>query len=279
MPVRSRKISDIKPLFTNLAVTSQYEVQFGGLSPELQSYLNSRGVDYRFIGESAGLLCNSASLPGSSFATSDINGNFTGLMEKFIHTRIFTPIELNFYVDKEYKIVKFIEHWMEFMSSASGVNPNTNQYFYKMKYPNQYKCDFTKVTKFNIDYDNQLEYNFVGLFPISMGSISLSYEQSSVMTMTVTFNYERYIPGRVLSINQKQQDSNNLTPNFPKSSENSFKPQSLENTRNIQTGIENGNTPNANLTSLNELTNNPLYISTNSENGKNKIVDWFNVSP
>jgi hypothetical protein len=58
VPVRPRRISDIKPLFTNLAVTSQYEVQFGGLNPELQGYLNSRGVDYRFTSESVGLLCN-----------------------------------------------------------------------------------------------------------------------------------------------------------------------------------------------------------------------------
>lgn len=283
MPVRPRKISEIKPLFTNLAVTSQYEVQFGGLSPELQTYLNARGVDYRFSSESVGLLCNSASLPGSSFATSDINGNFTGLMEKFVHTRIYTPIELSFYVDKEYKVVKFIEHWMEFISSASGVNPNTNQYFYKMKYPNQYKCDFTKVTKFNRDYSNQLEYNFVGLFPIAMGSVSLSYDSSSIMTVSATFNYERYIPGRTLSLDQKQQTSNNLNPNNLRTSEKNFNAQSLDsqqnqnNKNNIQFGVDSTGL-NPNLTGLNSLTNNPLFVSDNTKGEKN-ITDWFNVSP
>jgi hypothetical protein len=285
VPVRPRRISDIKPLFTNLAVTSQYEVQFGGLNPELQGYLNSRGVDYRFTSESVGLLCNSASLPGSSFATSDINGNFTGLMEKFVHTRIYTPLELSFYVDKEYKVVKFLEHWMEFISSASGINPNTNQYFYKMKYPNQYKCDLTKVTKFNRDYKNELQYNFIGLFPVAMSSVSLSYESSSLMTVSATFNYERYVPGRVLSIDEKLNTSNNLDPNYPRTNQNDFDPQSVDSQNqttlnNIQFGVDTTNSLNPNLTGTNALTNNPLFVSTKGDpQGKPSVTDWFNVSP
>ena len=106
--VRPRRIADIKPIFTNVAQTSQYEVKFGGFKKELRDYLGARGVDSRFTGETVGLLCNSASLPGSSFATADIAGNYTGVMEKFAHTRIFTPIDLTFYVDKEFKTMKFL---------------------------------------------------------------------------------------------------------------------------------------------------------------------------
>jgi hypothetical protein len=68
---RPRKISEFKPLFSRLAQTSHYQVIFGGLSGPLRSYLLRRGVDSRFINESVGLLCNSASLPGSSFSISD----------------------------------------------------------------------------------------------------------------------------------------------------------------------------------------------------------------
>ena len=64
-----RRISDIKPLFTNLAQTSHYQVLFGGLPSQLISYLGNRGVDSRFIVEDAGLLCFNASLPTSQFAT------------------------------------------------------------------------------------------------------------------------------------------------------------------------------------------------------------------
>ena len=100
---KPRKISDIKPIFGNLALNSQYEVIFGGLSLELQTYLTLRGVDPRFIGEKAGLLCKSASLPGSSVSTFNVMGNYTGVSETFAQGRIFTDIQLEFYVDKEYK--------------------------------------------------------------------------------------------------------------------------------------------------------------------------------
>ena len=66
-----------------------------------------------------GLLCNQASLPFSSIATTNITGAFTGITEKFAHSRTFIPINLNFYVDKEYKVIKFLEHWMEYTAGGT----------------------------------------------------------------------------------------------------------------------------------------------------------------
>lgn len=281
MPVRPRKISDIKPLFTNLAVTSQYEVRFGGFSPDLQEYLRKRGVDSRFIGETVGLLCNSASLPGSSFATADINGNFTGLMEKFAHTRIFTPIELSFYVDKEYKTMKFLEHWMEYISSASLVNPGENPYFSKMKYPDQYKVDYSKIIKFNRDYKRELEYNFFGMFPIALSSVSVSYDSSQLMTVSATLNYERYVCGKVYSIDEKLGTNNNLQPEFANVSRESQ--PSLEDLYNnaikqTEFGVDKTNTLNPNLSGTNALLSSDTPASIKVDYAKSTDSGWFPVS-
>ena len=35
-----------------------------------------------------------------------------------------------------------------------------------MEYPNTYKCDETKIIKFDRDYNEELEYKFIGLFPM-----------------------------------------------------------------------------------------------------------------
>ena len=231
--VRPRRISDIKPIFTNVAQTSQYEVKFGGLKPELQNYLGARGVDSRFIGETVGLLCNSASLPGSSFGTADIAGNYTGVVEKFAHTRIFTPIDLTFYVDKEYKTMKFLEHWMEYMSSASNVSPNNDGYYFKMKYPDQYKCDFTKITKFNRDYRVELEYTFFGLFPMALSSVGVSYDSSQVMTVSATFNYERYESGRIYTIDALRGNFNNLVSSIKDKTIPTVNASSIDEYRNF----------------------------------------------
>lgn len=209
---RPRKISQIKPLFGNLAQTTHYQVYFGGLSRPLQSHLSLRGVDWRFVAESAGLLCSSASLPGSSLGTADIVGDVTGVTEKMAHTRIFTAIDLTFYVDKEYKMLKFLEHWIEFIASGSGENVGRNGYFFRMKYPIDYKTNTTKILKFDRDYKNEIEYNFFGLFPTAMYSPSIAYSDSQVLTVTASFNYERYICGSIRSVDINYARDNNKQP-------------------------------------------------------------------
>jgi hypothetical protein len=217
--VRPRKIADLKPILTNVAQTSHYQVFFDGLSSDLFSFLGKKGVNSRFITENAGLLCSSASIPGSSLGTSDIFGNFTGVQEKFAHSRIFTELGLEFYVDKDYKMIKFIEHWMEYITSGSEKNQNssfnkTNEgYFYRMRYPrgtSGYKCDKTKIVKFNIDYRSEVEYTFFGLFPINFSSTPVQYGGSDVLKMNVTFNYERYIAGEQTSLSYTR----NIFENF-----------------------------------------------------------------
>ncbi len=62
------------------------------------------------------MLCSGASIPGSSFATVDVRGEYQGVIEKMAHTRQFTQIDLEFYVDNKYKALRFLEHWMEYIS-------------------------------------------------------------------------------------------------------------------------------------------------------------------
>jgi len=215
-----RKISDFKRTLTNLAQTSHYEVRFGAAPGPLASYLSSRGVDQRFIGGDLGLLCYSASLPFASNATVNVTGNFSGVTEKFAHTRLYTPINLEFYVDKDYKVIKFLEHWMEFMNSGSfnPQNPTSNSggfsqadpnYFAKMQYPDTYKMDQTKITKFERDYLNSIEYTFFGLFPRAVSPVSVGYDQSRNLVASASFEYTRYVSGRINSIDQKRGRDNN----------------------------------------------------------------------
>lgn len=220
--VSPRKISDIKPLFTNLAQTSHFLVQFGiSQNPELIAYLTRRGVDSRFIAESAGLLVRDASIPTTSFATAQAI-DYMGVIEKFAHTRQFTEMSMEIYVDKEYKTIKFFEHWMEFIASGThnqSLTPSAEKkpevkisrknYSTRFQFPNYYKSDATKITKFERDYKQQLEYNFLGLFPSSMNSISVSYQASDIMTLGVTFTYDRYVPGKTDSLSESRQNANN----------------------------------------------------------------------
>jgi len=217
--VRPKKIADIKPILTNVAQTSHYQVFFDGLSRDLFQFLGTKGVNRRFITENAGLLCNQASIPGSSLATTDIFGNFTGVQEKFAHTRIFTELSLDFYVDKDYKMIKFFEHWIDYVATGSEKSPTSSLkktdlgYFYRMRYPRGsagYKCDKTKIIKFNVDYRSEIEYTFFGLFPINFSSTPVQYGSSDVLRTNVTFSYERYIAGEETSLSFNRKKSENI---------------------------------------------------------------------
>lgn len=219
-------ISQIKPLITNLAQTSHYQVIFGGLPNELLQYLSIRGVTSSFISESAGLLCSSASLPTSSLATKTIDGNYTGIQEKFATAKIYDDITLEFYVDSDYKSLIFLETWIDFISSGShnngtttfsSVNPPVRQteegYFIRMQYPDLYKSSETRIIKFDRNYGREMEYKFVGLFPYAISQIPVSYGASDILKVSASFKYDRYIVGKTLSINYFQGDATKIQKN------------------------------------------------------------------
>ena len=171
--------------------------------------MNVRGVGYRFITETSGLLCYSAVLPGSRLATADIVGNFMGVSEKMAHTRLFTQIQLEFYVDDEYKSLKFLDHWMEFIGNGSGQSQGNAGYYYRMEYPDSYKSNQTRIIKFDRDYKEEIEYTFYGMFPIDLSSTTVKYENSEILKATATFSFDRYIAGKFDSYSLRRGFDNN----------------------------------------------------------------------
>ena len=182
---------------------------FAGLPTALRQHLNVRGVGYRFITETSGLLCHTAVLPGSRLATADIVGNYMGVSEKMAHTRLFTQIQLEFYVDDEYKSLKFLDHWMEFIGNGSGQRQSDAGYYYRMEYPDSYKSNQTRIIKFDRNYKEEIEYTFYGMFPIDLSSTTVKYDTSEVLKATATFSFDRYIAGKFDSYSLHRGTDNN----------------------------------------------------------------------
>ena len=197
---RPRPISEFLPKFQNVAQTSQYIVKFALPVSPLRSHLRRKGVNDRFIAEDIGLLCSDAVLPGSALASVDTRGDFQGVIEKFAHTRNFTQMNLEFYVDNDYKILKFFEHYIEFITGSSAADPTSDTYHFRLNFPSDYKMNETRIVKFERDYNRFLEYRFIGLFPLSLQSTRVSYQGSSVLKANVTFSFDRYICGESTSL-------------------------------------------------------------------------------
>ena len=197
---RPRGISDIMPKLQNVAQTSQFLVKFVLPRGDCRRFLRQKGINDRFVADNVGLLCSDAVLPGSAMATLNTAGDYQGVIERFAHTRNFTQINFDFYVDNEYKSLKFLEHWMEFISSGSIADPSSDTYHFKMKYPDEYKSNDTRVVKFERNHSQFLEYRFVGMFPLSLNSTRVSYQNSTVLKATATFSFDRYICGETSSL-------------------------------------------------------------------------------
>ena len=60
-----------------------------------------------------------------------------------------------------------------------------------MKYPDEYISNDTRVVKFERNHFKFLEYRFVGMFPLSLNSTRVSYQNSQVLKATATFSFDR----------------------------------------------------------------------------------------
>ena len=205
---RPRQISDILPKIQNVAQTSQYLVKFALPISGLRRYLRRKGINDNFISDDIGLLCSNASLPGSALASVDARGDYQGVIERFAHTRNFTQITLEFYVDNRYRTLKFIEHWIEYITGAVG-DPSSDTYHFRLNYPQAYKSNETRIVKFERDHNRFLEYKFIGLFPLALNATRVSYQGSQVLKMSANFSFDRYICGESTSLTKSLRNAFN----------------------------------------------------------------------
>jgi len=106
VPFRVLSTSDFIKRFGHLAQTSQFRavLQIGNLP--FSSSFNPQGGRYY---DDLSFLCNAASLPGSSFSTTENLQDYYGISQKFAYRRDFDDLTLDFYVDSKYQTLKFFE--------------------------------------------------------------------------------------------------------------------------------------------------------------------------
>ena len=171
------------------SMANLFEVSFVGFPFEIGTPL--------FRDRELGILCSEASLPATSFGTLEVNGHYQGRTEVFAHTRIYPSLTLTFYETLDHKSLMFFEGWQEHIT-ADGTNQSDPTHYYRMRFPNEYKCDSIYITKFEknyrgFGYADTLTYQFMQAFPKNVTSVPVAYGQSEFTKVTVEFAYDRYI--------------------------------------------------------------------------------------
>ena len=228
-------VSDIKSRLLSPATTSHYLLDLpipsdANLASALRAFL---GPDQ----ETIQLQCCEASLPGSQFATMNIDNDHTGVSERHPYRKIFNDrIDLTFYVDAtNYLPIQYFERWMQYIAgedlNSSGQNdPNGKNFHYRFRYPDEYMCEGFQITKIEKDFYEEvrtsnlledivnvvagtnfgdtdykrrgslLRYNFVRSFPLAINSMPISYETSQLLKVTVSMAYIRYTIENLMDI-------------------------------------------------------------------------------
>ena len=202
-----------KTNIANLALTNQYQVSISGITGDLKNYIAGQyGVTRDYLNGGIGIMCSEASLPTSSFATSEVKDNFQGINQQFAHTRIYVESDFTFYIDRDYNVLKFFEGWMDYISGDNSVAKVTRtdeqRYYRRFNYPMSnytgptiiqnsvgYKAGVLSIAKFDRNYDNNITYEFINAFPKGMTSIPVSYGGADILKVSVQFAYDRYLLG------------------------------------------------------------------------------------
>jgi hypothetical protein len=236
---RVRSVSDIKSRLLNPALTSHYECFFNP-PDQVRRWIKNRigaGVGVKeYDYDQISISCCDASLPGSQIATYELNDDFTGVTERNAYRRQYDDrADFTFYVDHDYTIISFFENWMAYIAneqintaSTGGAetrpeeDPTKYGYYYRMNYPEDYKADAIYIHKFERDLGKQstlnkryLQYRFIRAFPVSINSMPVSYESSSLLKCTVSFAYIRYIVNNLYYPNPKTNNPTTTTNNVP----------------------------------------------------------------
>ena len=152
-------------------------------------------------------LAYDTSLPGTSFQTTEVYGDIQGITQTFANRRTFSPVDISFYIKSNYQTINYFDNWINTISPllppGSELQPTS---YFKFNYPSSYKKTI-KIIKYEknirpkserlkkvggINDPNTITYVLINAYPTNISAIPVSYDQSSVLRMTVTFNYDRY---------------------------------------------------------------------------------------
>ena len=207
----------------NVSLSSQFKVALhlgnGSASGgDLLSWMQKSGVTIdAAMNAYYDFFCAEAIIPGATFDVAEEMGSRQGLIERIPTRRIFAPVQLTFYVDNDYKIMRIFEEWMNYINplqSAGGEvaatairfgNQKGRNQFFRMRYPDSYK-KIISIVKFERNFrqnpseggDNlqsvpTITYRLIDAFPTNISAIPLSYEGSTITKVSVEFSYSRYV--------------------------------------------------------------------------------------
>lgn len=222
---KNYSVSDLKSSIFQPALTSNFEVY---IKAPVGLDKNNKKVD-EFIKYSGGgvspgieellrISCSEATLPGSSLATHELNNDVTGVTQRHAYRRLYDDrADFTFYVTvgekSQYNQILYFERWIQYISGEQISGSEVLERPYRVAWPDDYKAPTIYVSKFERSVkgktgfgkdksvngssggfgSKKIVYSFFNAYPISIASMPVSYDSSSLLKCTVSFTYDRYV--------------------------------------------------------------------------------------
>ena len=143
------------------------------------------------------LRCESVVLPGVFFFTNDgIMRHGIGQMEKRPYLPTFSPIRLDFIVDKNARVVKFFHDWTNSIISYNtdyGLSPNRSSGInkpYLLTYPDTYMSPTTRIWVYNQKNEQAFGAKLYTCFPLNTNDVDLNWgSDNAAMKFSIVLQY------------------------------------------------------------------------------------------
>lgn len=156
--------------------------------------INNPAVSEADIGKLTSLYCEQASLPGMTIA-SQANRTF-GEQREIVYDRTFDTINLNFILDKEFKVKSYFDLWMDKI-----INPKSRL----VGYYNNYATTIS-IKALNTQDSMMYETTLYEAYPKTIGAITLDSNSKDIARLQVTFAYKYHVNMSPNSVNVKNQN-------------------------------------------------------------------------
>jgi hypothetical protein len=162
-----KTVEDFKAAIEGIAPSNRYEVLF----ERTAFLLTFPKQEYKY-------LVSSCNIPGQQLRTNSVS--FWGMKKEIVSTIDFDPINISFYCDKDMKMRRIFEEWVDEIIDKST---------FTVGYYEDYTCDMT-ITVLNKQLEPLREYKVREVHPTELSDIKIGYDkENEPMSFTVTFKY------------------------------------------------------------------------------------------
>jgi len=131
-----------------------------------------------FVDESISAICKNVTFPFYTFNT--LTGTINNKSNTVINKIDYDPVSFTFYIDKEKRILKFINKWKERIIDE----------YYRFGYKDDYKIDID-IEMLHLDDEVVASCTLKEAFLINVDPIDLSYDSKDVLSeITISVNYD-----------------------------------------------------------------------------------------